>query len=220
MKTVLCDDHRLFAEAFAAVLAASGHTVAAVADTVSGGVGAVCEHQPDLAVFDMGFPVSNGIEALAQIRQRAPGIAVVFLSGSSDPRSAANAIHHGARAYLDKGQNARTILHSLERLHRGEAVVSCGSRSGCTSPDRQADDVRRLAAFLAPREREVLIELVAGRSTDEIASRLNISRSTTRTHVQGLLSKLGASSRLEAAALVADSGLLQDPGFARVRSRG
>lgn len=218
MKTVLCDDHRLFAEAFAAVLAASGHSVVAVADTVSGGVGAVCEHHPDLAVFDLRFPESNGIEALIRVRKCAPGTAVVVLSGSTDPRSAADAMHHGARGYLDKGQQARTIVHSLERLQRGEAVRSGHSKPG--SPDRRAGGVRRLAAFLAPREREVLVELVAGRSTDEIAARLHISRSTTRTHVQGVLSKLGASSRLEAAALVADSGLLQDPGFARVRSPG
>lgn len=219
MKAVLCDDHRLFAEAFAAVLSASGHTVVAVTETVTTGVNAVCEHGPDLAVFDVGFPVSNGIEALTQLQQRAPRTAVVLLSGNPDARTAANALKHGARGYLAKSQDARTIVHSLECLHRGEPIAS-GSSSAGRGLGRERDDVRRLAAFLAPRERQVLGELVAGRSTDEIAARLGISRSTTRTHVQGLLSKLGASSRLEAAALVADSGLLKDPGFDGGRPRG
>ena len=219
MKAVLCDDHRLFAEAFAAVLSASGHAVVAVADTVAAGVCAVCDHDPDLAVFDVGFPVSSGIEALAQLHQRAPNVSVVFLSGNGDARFAAQAIKHGARGYLCKTQDARTIVHSLERLQRGEIIAPSNAKASGGS-GRERDDVRRLAAFLGPREREVLGELVAGRSTDEIALRLGISRSTTRTHVQGLLSKLGASSRLEAAALVAESGLLKDPGFAGGRLHG
>ncbi len=211
MKTVLCDDHRLFAEAFAAVLTFYGHVVAAVTDTVASGVSAVYEHAPDIAVFDVTFPESSGVDALALLGQRAPRTGVVLLTGGVT-RNGTEAICLGARGFLRKDQDALTIVHTLERIHRGDAGAVSQERSAHKS-SRQLDDVRRLAAFLSPREREVLRALVVGLSTDEIAARLGVSHSTTRTHVQSLLGKLGVSSRLEAAALVAESGLMQDPGF-------
>lgn len=211
MKTVLCDDHRLFAEAFAAVLTSYGHVVAAVTDTVASGVSAVYEHAPDIAVFDVTFSESSGVDALALLGQRAPRTGVVLLTGGVT-RNGTEAIRLGARGFLRKDQDALTIVHTLERIHRGDAVAVSQEKSAHKS-SRQLDDVRRLAAFLSPREREVLRALVVGLSTDEIAARLGVSHSTTRTHVQSLLGKLGVSSRLEAAALVAESGLMQDPGF-------
>ncbi len=212
MKTVLCDDHRLFAEAFAAVLTSYGHVVAAVTDTVASGVSAVYEHAPDIAVFDVTFPESSGVDALALLGQRAPRTGVVLLTGGVGTRIGTEAIHLGARGFLRKDQDTLTIVHTLERIHRGDAVTASQEKSAHKS-SRQLDDVRRLAAFLSPREREVLRALVVGLSTDEIAARLGVSHSTTRTHVQSLLCKLGVSSRLEATALVAESGLMQDPGL-------
>ena len=54
---------------------------------------------------------------------------------------------------------------------------------------------------LTPRQAEVLRLLERGRSTDEIAAQLHVSRDTVRNHVRGLLRSLGVKSRLEAVAL-------------------
>jgi PAS domain S-box-containing protein len=54
---------------------------------------------------------------------------------------------------------------------------------------------------LTPRQSEVLKLLEQGRSTDEIAADLHLSRDTVRNHVRGLLRSLGVKSRLEAVAL-------------------
>jgi two-component system nitrate/nitrite response regulator NarL len=65
-----------------------------------------------------------------------------------------------------------------------------------------------LLTYLTPRERYVLLLLVDGHSTVEIAEKLSISPSTARTHVQNVLVKLGAHSRLQAASMIAAHGLL------------
>jgi two-component system nitrate/nitrite response regulator NarL len=61
---------------------------------------------------------------------------------------------------------------------------------------------------LTAREGEVLERLVAGERTQTIAARMGVSYSTARTHVQNLLHKLGAHSRLEAVAFALHHALL------------
>jgi two-component system nitrate/nitrite response regulator NarL len=68
-----------------------------------------------------------------------------------------------------------------------------------------------LAEQLTPREYEVLALLVQGVNGDAIAKKLGISRNTTRTHVQSILTKLQVHSRLEAAAFAVRSGIVKVP---------
>jgi two-component system nitrate/nitrite response regulator NarL len=72
--------------------------------------------------------------------------------------------------------------------------------------------IRDLAATLTKRERECLALLVEGVGTGEMASVLAVSELTVRSHIQRLLQKLGAHSRLEAASLAVRHGLLAEPG--------
>jgi DNA-binding CsgD family transcriptional regulator len=63
-------------------------------------------------------------------------------------------------------------------------------------------------AALTARERETLDLLAEGATTDEIGRRLGVSRNTTRNHVQRVLEKLGARSKLEAVAVARREGLI------------
>ena len=76
--------------------------------------------------------------------------------------------------------------------------------------DRRGDGraLQRGAPSLTPREAEVLGLLAAGRGTQEMAEDLNVSPATVRSHVEHLLRKLGAHSRLEAVVVAARKGLL------------
>jgi two-component system nitrate/nitrite response regulator NarL len=69
-------------------------------------------------------------------------------------------------------------------------------------PSVRADDPLWVLKFLTEREWQVMRCLIDGLSTQEIADRLCVQRSTARTHVQNLLIKLGVHSRLQAAALM------------------
>jgi DNA-binding NarL/FixJ family response regulator len=68
-------------------------------------------------------------------------------------------------------------------------------------------DVERLRQ-LTPRESEILALIAGGSSTRQVASRLVISEKTVKTHVQNILRKLGAASRLEAAAIATRAGVV------------
>ncbi len=87
------------------------------------------------------------------------------------------------------------------RLPAGTGARRSGSR-------RAAAGGRSCDGELTTREREVLTALSLGASTGTIARQMAISAATTRSHVQSLLRKLGAHSRLEAVAIAVDAGLL------------
>lgn len=78
---------------------------------------------PDVILLDVSMPGCDGLEALIEIRREAPAVAVVMLSGFAAARLAAQALEHGASAYLEKGASFDEIAAAV----RGAAAA----RSGC-----------------------------------------------------------------------------------------
>ena len=208
MRLVLCDDHRLLAEALATALQAHGHEVVAVATTPEAGYRAVVEHHPDVCLLDVGFPGASGLDVIARITSAYHGCKVLMLSGRSNPDMVNAALTAGAAGFVLKEQGIDQILQALDRVLEGQAVVDSGLlRAALSVPmPLRSPEGQRLRS-LTSREREALRRVASGESTKEVARAMHVSDSTARTHVQNVLTKLGVRSRLQAAALVAREGL-------------
>ena len=212
MNIVLCDDHRLFTEALAVVLADCGHRVVACTSTPEEAAAAVRTEPVDLCLLDLHFADGGGgaaISAIAEIVSSCPGTRVVVLSGSSDPALLNRALMAGASGVAAKGEALESILSVLDRVHRGDVVVQGSAVRILTemAPSPRTP-VQELARFLTARERQVLEHLVRGQSTAELAAQMGVRYSTIRTHIQNILTKLGAHSKLEAVALAMHEGLV------------
>jgi DNA-binding NarL/FixJ family response regulator len=203
MRFVLCDDHRLFVEPFAAALGMRGHDVVVV--TAPGAaLRAVDRHRPDMFVVDLKFPDGSGLDLIPQVRQRQPACRVVVLSGSTNPRDAAAAGAAGAAGFLQKDQPISVIFAALDRIAAGATVTPMPAR------DREVGErasVRRRIDHLTNREREVLQRLIGAEDTLHIARAMGVAPSTARTHLQNVLFKLGVHNRLQAVALVVGAGI-------------
>jgi two-component system, NarL family, nitrate/nitrite response regulator NarL len=208
VRLVLCDDHRLLAEALATALQAHGHEVVAVATTPEAGYRAVVEHHPDVCMLDVGFPGASGLDVIARITSAHHGCKVLMLSGRSNPDMVNAALTAGAAGFVLKEQGIDRIVQALDRVLEGQAVVDSGLlRAALSVPmPLRSPEGQRLRS-LTSREREALRRVAAGDSTKEVARAMHVSDSTARTHVQNVLTKLGVRSRLQAAALVAREGL-------------
>ena len=206
MRLVLCDDHLLFAEPFAAALNARGHEVV-FATSPTEGVRAVDEHDPDLFLVDIRFPDGDSFDAIATARQRHPACPVVVLSGSNDYRDVTRAVAAGAAAFLRKDQSVRIIVDALDRVTTGSGPVPPPDPSP-SSGDGGERRPRVLLANLTDRERQVLDRLLHAEDTDTIARSLGVAPSTVRTHLQSVLLKLGVHNRLEAVNLALEAGLV------------
>ena len=105
------------------------------------------------------------------------------------------------------------------RRSAGGAVLSLSAQAA-RRRIRSGPRYPPLAESLTPREREVLARLVRGESTTSMARSMGVRLSTTRTHVDSILIKLGVHSRLEAVAYAVKEGIIEVPGRLRAMGRG
>jgi len=200
MRLVLCDDNRILCEALASVFEAHGHRVLAITTRAAEAFAAVSELRPDACLLDVCLPDGSGIDAARTMRQDWPDLKIVMLSGVSDPTVVAEARKAGVAGFLRKNQDLDSIVRAIE-------AVSTGGMAFCPAAPRQQG--RRMTAecrdnrlgALTRREAEVLRRIVAGQSTAHMAGEMGIAISTLRGYVKAILAKLGAHSRIEAAAI-------------------
>lgn len=205
MRVVLCDDHRLFAEPMAAALEMRGHEVF-LCTTPAEAILAVDKCHPDVCVIDLRFPDGDGIEAVAELRNRHPSYRVVVLSASADDGDVSAAKAAGAVGFLRKDQPVSAIFEALDRIVAGGELAAPPMLRGSTGSEEHAR-VRRLLAQLTVRERQVLRGLLQAEDTETIARALGVATSTARTHLQNVLLKLGVRNRVQAVVLVMSVGM-------------
>lgn len=211
IRVLIVDDHVLFADAIRVSLQRAGFA-ALVATTGHEAVDLVRRDPPEVVLLDIGLPDQSGLVVGRAIRDLAPDVRIIALSGLDDPRLAQEAVRMGFSGYLTKNVPISRVISALKEALEGRPVgargVSFRSNGGTT------DSTELIAQQLTNREREVLGLLVEGLSGEAIARKLDVSGNTVRTHVQNILSKLQVHSRLEAASLAVRHRLL-DVGDAR-----
>jgi two-component system nitrate/nitrite response regulator NarL len=206
---VLGDCHRLFIDALGAALVQEGVTVAALATSSQEVLAEVARHQPDICLLANHFHASD-VDVLSTICGRYPRVKVVMLLDDSDPAITSTVVERGVAGFVKKDQHLAEIVQTLIRVRAGEQTLDADPSP--TEPPNfylpvNSDSFWRLR-FLTLREQEVLMLMMEGESSKQIAQSLAITFSTARTHVQSVLVKLGAHSRLEATSMVARSCLL------------
>jgi DNA-binding NarL/FixJ family response regulator len=217
MRVILADDHALFRDGVASLVAAWGHEVVALASDGEEAIELAVRLRPDLVLMDVRMPGTGGIEATRRIAAADPHIAIVMLTVSEGEDDLFEAIRAGARGYLLKNLEAAELRAMVDAVERGEAAIS------------PATAARILASLAAPavrphgpdaltdREREVLRAVTDGLRNKEIAAALGIAENTVKFHLRNILEKLHAGSRTELAALAVREGLANPP---RISDRG
>jgi two-component system, NarL family, nitrate/nitrite response regulator NarL len=197
VRLILGAARAIFLDALSSVLAQRGYEVGAVARSPQELIALVRHQRPDACLIDCNLAVGEGIETIRGVVEASADTTVIVLSADSDIESAERAMDAGASGYLHQSRGVEVLVSALERVLNGERVVDVpGGRSRSARPATHADS---LAASLTGRERECLSLLVAGLDTAAMVERMGVSRTTVRTHLQAVLTKLCVHSRLEAA---------------------
>lgn len=179
MNLVIVDDHDIFRQSLALLLGQKGHhevleTFASAEPLLSWqGV------PPDAVLLDYHIPQQNAWQVLEQLQHHWPEVRIVFLTGTGSVAVLRQIVASSAAGVLHKRDSADIILELLAQIEQGQKVVS---------PEiiQQMDETE--CGFTA-RELEVLSCLLQGRTAEEIAASLHISRRTVEKHKENMMRK-------------------------------
>lgn len=207
IRVVIVDDHDMLREGLSAFLRAFPDLK--LVGEASNGAQAleVCrQEQPDIVLMDLVMPIMDGVAATQALLEESPSLRVVALTSFGEEELVERALKAGAVGYLLKNVTADELAEAIRAAHAGYRVLSPEAEQALT----RAMDRRNTSRHdLTEREKEVLKLMAEGLSNPEIANRLVISRYTVKNHVSNILSKLGVTSRTEAAMLAIKSGLIR-----------
>lgn len=210
LRILLGDDHEVVRLGLKALL--SRHPrfeVVAEAGTADEALAKARVHKPDVVVMDVRLPGRSGIDATRDIVAVLPETRVIILTSYADDELLMDAVAAGATGYVLKQIGSDDLVHALEAVSRGEALLDPAMMNKAFARLREAARKDRGEAFNMLTEQEVkIIGLVArGRTNREIAGALFLSEKTVRNYVSSILGKLGLSHRSQAAAYAVEHGL-------------
>jgi DNA-binding NarL/FixJ family response regulator len=188
---LIVDDHPIMRVGIAAILNGQpGFRVVGQADTVAEAVRLFTALQPAITLMDLRLPDGNGVQAIREIRAKAPNARIVVLTTYEGDEDIHQALEAGARGYLIKGMSHTALVQSLRRVHSGQRFLPHVVTEALYS--------RAPGSHLSQREQEVLQLIFAGKSNREIAEELDIKEATVKSHVSVILTRLNVQDRTQA----------------------
>lgn len=202
LRILIADDHPVVRQGLAALIDRQpGMQVVAEASTGREAADAYAATRPDVGLIDLRMPDGDGAEAIARIRAAHPAARLIVLTTYDTEEDVYRGLRAGAMGYLLKDAPPHALLAAIQAVAAGQKHIPPAVAAKLAE--------RMLTPELTERERDVLRELVAGRSNREIAAALQIGEGTVRTHVQNILSKLDAQDRTQAVTIALRRGLMR-----------
>ena len=213
LSLLIVDDHQLVRWGIRTFLATQSD-ISVLGEAASGeeALQLAAELQPRVVLMDLRMPGMGGVEAIRQIHQRWPEMAVVVLTTYSEDDLMIQGLQAGACGYLLKDCSLETLVQAIRAAARGEMLVPPEVMARILARAAQAVAPTRAATRgpldLTEREREVLAGVARGERSKEIAVRLGISERTVGSYLNNVFTKLGVDSRASAVAVAMERGLL------------
>lgn len=205
---LIVDDHQMFRDFLAAFIDREDDLrVVGYVGTVRDAFDAAVKHRPDVILMDHMLPDGSGSDAIPKIKADVPDTKVIVVTGMDNDSVLLDAVVAGCSGFVSKGSAPSDVLAAIRMAAAGDAVL----------PDRISSLLPRIKNKqgqgglyeLTQREVEILRLLAQGLTNREIADSLFISLNTVRNHVQRVITKLGAHSKLEAVATAVRERVIQ-----------
>ena len=206
LRVLLADDHPLLREGTARFISSDPEIeVCAAASNGQEALAEAASHHPDVVVFDLHMPDTDGLSVLRQLKTQNPKVELVVYSAGRADDVVEELFATGVRSFVRKTDPSELLITAIKAAgeHKVFLTPAVGEIlfSRVMGKPSQAD--------LTTREREVIRLLAEGKSNKEIAKALGISARTAETHRAALMRKLGVSSTAEVVRYAIRSGVIE-----------
>ncbi|MBV9282711.1 MAG: response regulator transcription factor [Chloroflexi bacterium] len=152
--------------------------------------------ESDVLLLEPAGLTLTGFQLIHRLRVAHPGACIVILTSSEREQDLFTAIRAGVQGFISKFSDVSEVPSAIRAAHDGSAVLSREQAA-----QLMAEFARRTydQTGLAPRQRELLVGIVQGKSNQEIATDLSLTEKTVKNYMRDLFSVLGARNRTEAA---------------------
>jgi NarL family two-component system response regulator YdfI len=213
IRLLVVDDHQVIRRGVRTMLAEGGDEFVLVGEAADGAMAIrlAGELQPDVILMDLRMPGMDGLEAIRQICQQWPTIAILILTTYNEDELMIQGLQAGACGYLLKDVDLDALLHAIRQAAQGETVLPPEVKErllahAARGLERSQSMPRQ--GVLTKREQEVLLGVAQGERTKEIARRLGLTPRTVETYLTTIYTKLGVDSRTAAVVVALERGIL------------
>lgn len=163
----------------------------------------------DVAVMDINMPGMNGLDALKQVKQEFPRLPVLILSMYPEEQYAIRMFKAGADGYLTKSSTPEELAKAITKVRGGGKYVS-PSLAETLIVTIKPGDAKKAHELLSDREYQVLCFIGSGKTTREVAERMNLGVSTISTYRARILEKMRMKTNAELTRYVMQQGLVEE----------
>jgi len=149
----------------------------------------------DLVLLDMRMPGPSGVELIRRLKRDLPALHVLVLSMHAENEIVKRALQAGAAGYVTKDSEPETLLTAIHKVSQGGRYIdsTLAEKMVFNHASPEAEPHKQFSG----REHQVFELLVAGKSSKEIAGKLNLSVKTVSTYKTRIMQKLGVTTDME-----------------------
>ena len=199
IRVVLADDHDVMRNSISDILRyAADIEVVGEARNGREALLLIEKLNPDVLLLDMEMPGLRGVEVAQRLQSMASPVRILALSAHDEKEYVLSLLAGGAAGYLLKGESPQTIIEAIRGVARGEQGWINRQLSRQISA-WTAKAKRQPSAKLTAQEMAVLRLLATGKTDRQIEAMLGLSQDNVKTSLNHILTKLDATTRVEAA---------------------
>ena len=152
----------------------------------------------DVVLMDIGLPGKSGIQAIAEVKPKKPGIQFVMCTVYDDEEKVFNALCAGATGYILKNSSPVEISDAIKTVFNGGSMMSASIARKVVQSFQNRKAQSAEIENLTSRQWDILNYLDQGFRYKEIADKMNLSFETIRTYCRNIYEVLQVHSRTDA----------------------
>ena len=194
------DDHQIFLDGIVSLLDDEPNIkIVGTAHNGKQAIDRIKTQKVDVVLMDINMPEMDGIEATKQLKKINPNIKILMLTMHSEPRFIKECLEIGAKGYVLKNISKDDLLKAIDSVYQDKSFLDQEAQEKLINSISNSDEVDdrnydELAAQITQRELEILQLISLGLTSQDIATKLFISKNTVETHRKNMLAKLNVNN--------------------------